>query len=106
MKSILILLPFIFFIIFYFFHIFFTYINISIFKNPIVLILFSKILLPIYYALFFILDVNIDLDIFIYCSCIYFMFIIIYIHLYIGFLKSVSLRIIYELDKLNEKKLI
>ena len=33
------------------------------------------------------------------------MLIIIYIHLYIGFLKSVSLRIIYELDKLNEKKI-
>ena len=105
MINISIIFPIIFFIFFYIFHIFFNYIKISLFKNPIILILFSQMLLPIYYVFFYMLDINISLNIYIYYSCIYFMLIIIYIHLYIGFLKSVSLRIIYELDKLNEKKI-
>ena len=98
-------LPIFFFIIFYFFHIFFNYLKISIIKNPIFLIFFSQILLPIHSLYFYLFDINIDFNDFLYYSLIYFMFIIIYIHLYIGFLKSVSLRIIYEIDKLDDKKI-
>ena len=105
MNNNLYLFPILFFILFYIFHIFSIFIKLKILKNPILLIFFSLLLLPIYFIFFDYFDIIISYQEFIYLSCFYFLIVILYIHLYVGFLKSVSIRIIFELDKIDQKQI-
>ena len=105
MNNNLYLFPILFFILFYIFHIFSIFIKLKILKNPILLIFFSLLLLPIYFIFFDYFDIIISYQEFIYLSSFYFLIVILYIHLYVGFLKSVSIRIIFELDKIDQKQI-
>ena len=93
------------FLVLFCIHIYMNFLNLKNVKNPIIIFLFS-IIIFLFGSYFFYFFTEIKfIKLYLNNLCFYLMFVMVYLHIFVGILKSVSIRILNELLLKDSKKL-